>query len=181
MKILFVCLGNICRSPLAVGVLQKQVDVLNLNWQIASAGLANKYVGCTADPRVVTVATRHGVDLAQHIARKFKISDFDEYDRIITMDDELANRLRTKAIHLNQADKVCLLPDFLIGLGDNMDMPDPYFWDIELFEALFLKIETACRLIVETYNTPGILDLVADTLTTNTFVMGKRKNHMATV
>ena len=152
MKILFVCLGNICRSPLAVGVLQKEVDQLNLNWQIASAGLANKYVGCTADPRAVTVAKRHGVDLSQHIARKFQISDFDQYDRIITMDDELANRLRTKAFNLNQADKVGVLPDFLIGLGENMDIPDPYFWDTELFESLFLKIETACQLIVETYN-----------------------------
>ncbi len=170
MKILFVCLGNICRSPLAVGVLQKQVDQLNLNWLINSAGLANKYVGCTADPRVLTVAKRHGVDLSQHIARKFQISDFDQYDRIITMDDELANRLRTKAFNLNQADKVGVLPDFLIGLGENMDIPDPYFWDTELFESLFLKIETACQLIVETYNTPDILDFFEDTMTTDALV-----------
>jgi len=170
MKILFVCLGNICRSPLAVGVLQKQVDQLNLNWLINSAGLANKYVGCTADPRVLTVAKRHGVDLSQHIARKFQISDFDQYDRIITMDDELANCLRTKAFNLNQADKVGVLPDFLIGLGENMDIPDPYFWDTELFESLFLKIETACQLIVETYNTPDILDFFEDTMTTDALV-----------
>ena len=170
MKILFVCLGNICRSPLAEGVLQKQVDQLNLNWQIASAGLANKYVGCTADPRVVAVAKRHGVDLTQHIARKFQISDFDQYDRIITMDDELANRLRAKANNLTQADKVGLLPDFLIGLGENMDIPDPYFWDIELFEPLFLKIESACQLIVETYNAPDILDLFEDAMTSNASV-----------
>ena len=167
MKILFVCLGNICRSPLAVGVLQKQVNELNLNWQIASAGLANKYVGCTADPRAVIVGERHGVDLSQHIARKFQVNDFDQYDRIITMDDELANRLRAKAINLNQADKVGVLPDFLIGLGENMDLPDPYFWDTELFESLFIKIETACRLIVETYNTPDILDLFEDTVMTD--------------
>lgn len=170
MKILFICLGNICRSPLAVGVLQKQVDKLNLNWQIASAGLANKYVGCTADPRAVTVAKRHGVGLTQHIARKFQISDFDEYDRVITMDDELANRLRAKAVNLTQADKVCLLPDFLIGLGENIDMPDPYFWDIELFESLFIKMETACQLLVETYNTPDILDLFEDAMTTNALI-----------
>jgi len=173
MKILFVCLGNICRSPLAVGVLQKQVEELNLNWEIASAGLANKYVGCTADPRVITVAKKHGVDLSRHIARKFQISDFDQYDCIITMDDELANRLRTKAIHLNQADKVYLLPDFLLDLGEHMDLPDPYFWDVGLFESLFLKIETACRLIIATYNTPGILDIAADTITTQTLVMRK--------
>ncbi len=169
MKILFVCLGNICRSPLAAGVLQNQVDQLNLNWQIASAGLANKYVGCTTDPRVVEVAQRHGVDLSQHIARKFQLSDFEEYDMLITMDDELASRLRAKASNLSQIDKVWLLPDFLIGLGDNVDMPDPYFWDIELFETLFEKIKKACQLIVETYNTPDILDLFEDTVTTNSF------------
>ena len=173
MKILFVCLGNICRSPLAAGVLQKQVDKLNLNWQITSAGLANKYVGCSADPRVVTVGERHGVDISKHIARKFQVNDFVEYDLIITMDDELANRLRAKAINLPQADKVWLLPDFLVGLGDNMDMPDPYFWDIELFESLFTKMETACQLIVETYNTPNIIDLFEDTVITNSLTLSR--------
>ncbi len=174
MKILLVCLGNICRSPLAEGVLREQVDKQNLNWKIASAGLANKYVGCTADPRAITVAKRHNIDLSQHIARKFEPSDFDQYDMIITMDDELANRLSAKARSLPQKDKVRLLPDFLDGLAQNVDIPDPYFWDIELFESLYTKMEQACQLIVETYNVPDILDLFTDTVTTNALELAKR-------
>ena len=174
MKILFVCLGNICRSPLAVGILQQQTKRLGLNWQIASAGLANKYVGCTADPRVVTVARRHGIDLSSHIARKFQVADFNEYDMVITMDDDLANRLRAKALTLPQADKVWILADFLDGLAQNIDMPDPYFWDIELFESLYTKMEQACQLIVETYNVPDIMALFEDTMTNNAMLLTKR-------
>lgn len=173
MKTLFVCLGNICRSPLAVGVLGKQVARQSLNWQIDSAGLANKYVGCAADLRVIAVAQRHGIDLSNHTARKFQPNDFDQYDRIITMDNELANRLRAKAANATQLDKVCLLSDFLVGLEKNMDMPDPYFWDIELFESLFFKMETACRGLVERYNTPNLIDF-EQTMKPNTLALGKR-------
>jgi len=174
MKILFVCLGNICRSPLAAGILQKQVNQLGLNWQIASAGLANKYVGCTADPRVVTVAQKHHIDLSQHTARKFQLVDFDKYDMIITMDDELASRLRAKATTLPQADKIWLLPDFLDGLANNVDMPDPYFWEVPLFETLYYKIASACQVILETYNTPDILELFEETVVGNGLVLERR-------
>lgn len=174
MKILFVCLGNICRSPLATGILQQQTKRLGLDWQIDSAGLANKYVGCTADPRVESVAQRHGLDLSSHIARKFQVEDFNQYDMVITMDDDLAKRLRDKAFSLSQADKVWILPDFLDGLAQNVDMPDPYFWDIELFESLYLKMEQACQLIVEMYNVPDILELFDSTMTDNATLLAKR-------
>lgn len=174
MKILFVCLGNICRSPLAAGILQEQTKQLGLDWQINSAGLANKYIGCTADPRVVEVAKRHGIDLSHHIARKFQVDDFNQYDMVITMDDDLAKRLRDKAFSLSQADKVWILPDFLDGLAQNIDMPDPYFWDIELFESLYSKMEQACQLIVETYNVPDILELFDSTMTENATLLAKR-------
>lgn len=174
MKILFVCLGNICRSPLAVGVLKKQIQYLGLNWQVESAGLANKYVGCAADSRVVEVAKKHNIDLSQHIARKFEVADFDRYDMVITMDDELASRLRAKAMTLPQADKIWLLPDFLDGLANNVDMPDPYFWEVPLFETLYYKMESACRVILETYNTADILALFEDRMFANALALGRR-------
>lgn len=173
MKLLFVCLGNIIRSPLAAGILQKQVNDLGLDWQIASAGMANKYVGCTADPRVVEVAKKYGVNLSKHIAKKFQTSDFDQYDMIITMDDELANRIRAKANNLPQTDKVWLLPDFLEGLAEQLEIPDPYFWEIPLFESLFFKIESACRVIVHTFNAPDILDLFDDTMAQSALKLGE--------
>lgn len=168
MKILFVCLGNICRSPLAAGILQKQVRELGLNWKIESAGLANKYIGCSADPRVEEVAQKHGIDVSHHIARKFQVADFDQYDMIITMDDELAKRLGDKALTFAHTDKIWLLPDFLDGLADNLDMPDPYFWELPLFESLFFKIESACQVIINTFNTPDILDLFENTMIRST-------------
>jgi len=174
MKILFVCLGNICRSPLAAGILQKQVRELGLNWQVESAGLANKYVGCAADPRVLGVAQKHGIDISQHIARKFQLTDFDRYDMIITMDDGLASRLRSKAMTLPQADKIWLLPDFLHGLANDVDMPDPYFWEVPLFETLYYKIASACQVILETYNTPDVLELFEETVVGNGLVLERR-------
>ena len=175
MKILFVCLGNICRSPLAVGILQKQVNDLGLDWQVASAGLANKYIGCTADPRVVQVANKHGIDLSNHIARKFQSSDFDKYDMLITMNDDLASKIRAKANNLTQADKVWLLPDFLDGLAEEINLPDPYFWEVPLFESLFHKIEAACQILILTFNTPDILALFDDTVTRNALDLEQRQ------
>jgi len=175
MKILFVCLGNICRSPIAAGILQQQTKRLGLNWQIASAGLANKYVGWTADPRAKAVAISHGIDLSNHIAQKFQVQHFDQYEMVIAMDDDLANRLRAKALTLSQADKVWVLADFLDGLADNVDMTDPYFGGIELFESLYLKMEQACQLIVEIYNVPDIFDLFDGTMTSNDMLLAKRE------
>ncbi|MEM6317336.1 MAG: low molecular weight protein-tyrosine-phosphatase [Bacteroidota bacterium] len=167
MKILFVCLGNICRSPLAAGILRKQVMELGLGWQVDSAGLANKFVGCTADPRVVEVAQKHRIDLLDHKVRKFQNSDFVVYDVILTMSDDLARRLVAKAANVAQADKIWLLPDFLDGLADTIDLPDPYFWEVPLFESLFYKIEAACVRVVETFNTPDIMELFEETVSSN--------------
>jgi protein-tyrosine phosphatase len=167
MKILFVCLGNICRSPMARGILQKQVDDLGLDWQIDSAGLAHKYVGCAVDPRVMKIAKKHGIELANHYARRFETSDFDKYDMIITMDDELGKRIRAKADNLSQREKIWLLPDFLEGIAERIDLPDPYLWETPIFESLFFKIESACQVIIATFNTPNILDLFDDTITKN--------------
>ncbi len=173
MKILFVCLGNICRSPLAAGILQQKAEKLGLDWEIASTGLANKFLGCTVDPRVEEVAKKHGVNLSNHIARKFQPSDFEYYDMLITMDDELAKRLRAKATNLPQTDKVWLLADFLENLGETVDIPDPYFWDTELFESLYVKMEQACQLIITTYNVPDIMILFEETVVENALELEK--------
>lgn len=164
MKVLFVCLGNICRSPLAAGLLKQQAIEKGFDWQIDSAGLANKYIGNPADPRILKVAENHAIDLSNHIARKFDINDFDKFDMIVTMDDKLYQKLSEKALTLIQRDKIWVLADFLLEVGDNVDIPDPYFWEENLFESLFIKIETACKLLIETYSPCEMQQLLAPTL-----------------
>jgi len=157
MKILFVCIGNICRSPLAAGILKQHLKEHSLDWQIDSAGLANKYVGCKADLRAQIIAERFGINISNHTARKFQVTDFEQYDMVITMDSDLAERLKVKSSSLFQRNKIWLLTDFLDGLDKNEEVLDPYFMDVEYFEPLYLKIEKACKNIIKTYNVSNTL------------------------
>jgi len=79
-----------------------------------------------------------------------------------------------KATTLAQADKIWLLPDFLDGLGDNLDIPDPYFWEVSLFETMYCKMKTACEMIITTFNSPDILDLFEDTVMANGVILERR-------
>src|ERR1043166_4120430 len=85
-KILFVCLGNICRSPLAEGIMLHLKEKHNLKLHIDSAGTNNYHIGEAPDPRTIANAKKNGVDLSQLRARQFKISDFDAFDKIFVMD-----------------------------------------------------------------------------------------------
>jgi protein-tyrosine phosphatase len=86
MKILMVCLGNICRSPLAHGILEHLVKEKNLNWEIDSAGTGNWHIGEKPDRRSIAVAQKYGVDITNQSCRQFDITDFEKYDHILTMD-----------------------------------------------------------------------------------------------
>ncbi|WP_184545932.1 low molecular weight protein-tyrosine-phosphatase [Mucilaginibacter sp. FT3.2] len=140
MKILMVCLGNICRSPLAEGIMQHLSDRQDLGWQVDSAGTGNWHVGEGPDRRSVKTARNHGVDISKQICRLFKQSDFDEFDHIFVMDkynlSDILNLARTD----KQAQKVKLL------LGDKI-VPDPYHDDTQ-FEPVFELIEGGCKDII---------------------------------
>ena len=86
MKILMVCLGNICRSPLAHGILQDKISKLGLGWEIESAGTGSWHIGNLPDPRSIEIAQTHGIDITYQKARQFRSSDFDDYDLIYAMD-----------------------------------------------------------------------------------------------
>ncbi|QKJ32736.1 low molecular weight phosphotyrosine protein phosphatase [Mucilaginibacter mali] len=142
MKILMVCLGNICRSPLAEGVMQHLADEAGLDWQIDSAGTGNWHVGEGPHHGSVRTAKAHGIDISGQVCRLFRVSDFDEFDRIYVMDKSNRTNILNMARNTEDTQKVKLL------LGD-AEVPDPYYTN--LFEEAYGLIEDGCRKIIGEY------------------------------
>lgn len=140
MKLLMVCLGNICRSPLAQGIMEHEIAKAGLDWTVDSAGTGNWHIGEGPDHRSVSTARNHGVDISKQVCRQFKPRDFDEFDVIFVMDknnlSDVLNMARTDA----DAAKVQLL------LVDK-EVPDPYY-DSNKFEPVFELIEGACKDVI---------------------------------
>ena len=141
MKILMVCLGNICRSPLAHGILDHMSKEGGLNWQVESAGTGEWHVGEPPDRRSVRTARNHGIDISNQVCRLFRLSDFDTYDHIFVMDRSNLSDILAKARNKKDTEKVKLL------LGDQI-VPDPY-GDDDLFEPVFKMIEGGCNKIIK--------------------------------
>lgn len=141
MKILMVCLGNICRSPLAEGIMQYLSDKDNLGWQIDSAGTGNWHVGEGPDMRSTREAHKRGVAIGHQVCRQFRKSDFEDFDHIYVMDKSNLADVLALAPNKQAADKVKLL------LGDK-EVPDPYYDDTR-FAPVFDLIEAGCKKIVK--------------------------------
>jgi protein-tyrosine phosphatase len=141
MKILMVCLGNICRSPLAEGILRHLATQQGLNWEIDSAGTGNWHVGDPPDHRSVKVARQYGIDISSLRGRQFQAADFDRFDRIFAMDLDNYRDILLKA--RTDADKAKLQ----LLLDDQQPVPDPWY-DDALFEPVYKMIHDACEKIV---------------------------------
>lgn len=150
-KILFVCLGNICRSPLAEGIMLKLITEKELDLHVDSAGTAKFHVGEAPDARTITNAKNHDVNLTALRARQFSEKDFDEFDSIYVMDNSNMTHVLALAKNETQSQKVEL---FLNTLHPNkqMEVPDPYFGGEEGFEEVYNLVYTACEKIVEKHN-----------------------------
>ncbi len=136
-----VCLGNICRSPLAHGIMEHLAKKNGLNWYVDSAGTGNWHVGEGPDRRSTRTAREHGIDISQQVCRLFRISDFDEFDHIFVMDKSNLSDILAKARNDEDRKKVKML------LGDKI-VPDPYYDDSQ-FEPVFNMIEAGCRDIIK--------------------------------
>ena len=141
MKILMVCLGNICRSPLAEGILRHLAEQRQLSWEIDSAGTGNWHVGDPPDARSVKVAKKHGIDISGLRGRQFQAADFDQFDRIYVMDLDNYRDVQRKARKDTDREKVQLL------LEHQQPVPDPWY-DDALFEPVYNLIYDACERIV---------------------------------
>ncbi len=149
VSILFVCLGNICRSPLAEGVFRHRVGLAGLDaWvHIESAGTGGWHVGEPPDPRSVDVARRNGVSLDGQSARRVQPDDFDAFDLIVAMDGSNLRDLRRAAGSGGRAELV-LLRDFDPDPGDG-DVPDPYYGGPDGFDRVFDMIDRSCSALIE--------------------------------
>lgn len=144
-----VCLGNICRSPLAEGIMRHLANEQNLNWEISSAGTGNWHVNQPADKRSIAVARNFGYDISRQRARHFNEEMFDEFDHILVMDQNNLKDVLKQALNDLQRDKVSL---FLPG---ELEVIDPYF-DDKLFEPVFLEIERRCKQLIKEFNNPSV-------------------------
>lgn len=141
MKILMVCLGNICRSPLAHGVMEHLVKEQGLDWEIDSAGTGDWHIGQGPDRRSTREALNNGIDISQQVCRQFRVQDFDDFDVIVVMDKNNQRDVLSQA--RNQADrkKVRLL------LVDK-EVPDPYHDDTQ-FAPVFKMVKAGCRELIK--------------------------------
>lgn len=149
MKILMVCLGNICRSPLAEGIMRNKIEAAGLDWTVDSAGTGNWHIGEQPDRRSIEVAQHNGLDISEQRARQFRAQDLDEYDLILAMDRNNYRDILRLAKTEEQKKKVHLIMD-LAKPGDGTDVPDPY-WDDNGFAQVYRMLEDACERIVEHY------------------------------
>jgi protein-tyrosine phosphatase len=148
-KILMVCLGNICRSPLAEGILRYKAEKMKLDVSIDSAGTSNYHIGEHPDKRTMANAQKHGVDLSDLKARQFRISDFDEFDHIFVMDSSNYSDVTALARNEKDKQKVELILNRVYP-NSNMPVPDPYFGGEQGFENVFILLDKACEVIAST-------------------------------
>jgi len=150
MKILMVCLGNICRSPLAEGILKAKIKERGLDWEVDSAGTGGWHTGEQPDPRSIQTARRHGIDITDQGARKLRPDDLKNFDLILAMDESNRSDILRLAETEAQQRKVEMIMNFLNPLSDQ-DVPDPY-WDDNGFEAVFQMLDGACEALIEKYD-----------------------------
>jgi len=145
-KILMVCLGNICRSPLAEGILKSKIDTNKVF--VDSAGTGHWHVGQLPDPRSIEVAKRHGIDLSNQCGRQFTQTDFEAFDFIFVMDSSNKENVIQLAQNTSETEKVKLILDEIFPL-ENVDVPDPYYGGDQGFESVYQMLDQACNEIVK--------------------------------
>jgi protein-tyrosine phosphatase len=150
MKILMVCLGNICRSPLAEGVLKHKAKIAGLNWQIDSAGTNGYHVGEAPHHLSQKVAQLNGIDICEQRARKFVKEDFDHYDKIYAMADDVVDDIKRIAKDKYNPEKVDLFLNELRP-GKNLSVPDPWYGPEPGYHEVYKLIEQTCDAIVKRY------------------------------
>ncbi len=153
IRILFVCLGNICRSPAAEAVMIDTVNRLGISdkWEIDSAGTGNYHIGDLADPRMRQHAAKRGIRLL-HRARQLSVSDFDDFDVIVAMDHSNLRNILSLSPTVETDSKVIPMSAFFPEGGfDGYDhVPDPYYSGAEGFELVLDMLQSACLTLAQT-------------------------------
>lgn len=144
VKILMVCLGNICRSPLAEGILQSKLPAGD--FIVDSAGTGNWHAGEGPDKRSVATAKNRGLDISCQKARQIKVSDFTEFDHIYVMDTSNLSDVQKLAPNASAKAKVKLMMNE-VHPGKNVNVPDPYYGGPEGFDNVYDMLDEACEIV----------------------------------
>ena len=143
-RILVVCLGNICRSPLAHGILESKLP--KDTFYIDSAGTAAYHIGNPPDHRSIKIAKTYGIDISGQSARQFKVSDFESFDYIYAMDSSNYNNIISLARNNDDIGKVKLFLEENNSVSDK-NVPDPYYGDMNDFEYVFDLLEATSKIL----------------------------------
>ena len=154
MRLLMVCLGNICRSPLAEGAARAQLGRRGLDWvEVDSAGTGGWHAGEPPDPRSIAVAAGFGVDIRGQRARRLRSADFEHFDWLLCADRSVLRDVRTMAPPAAAAQAALLLE--WAGLGEGAEVPDPYTGGPEDFSRVWAMVDAAAAGIVHRLSSPG--------------------------
>lgn len=142
-----VCLGNICRSPIAEGIIKQKLHVAGLNAEVDSAGLLSYHAGEQPDHRAMETAARFGIDISHQSARQITKSDFKKFDFIFAMDSSVYSELKS-ICHLSDINKIHLFLEYA-GYPPGSDVPDPYYGTMRHFEECFRLIDKASHSVIK--------------------------------
>ncbi|MFM7637539.1 MAG: low molecular weight protein-tyrosine-phosphatase [Crocinitomicaceae bacterium] len=146
-----VCLGNICRSPLAEGILKKKLEERSLSWVVDSCGTANYHIGKAPDKRMIQTAASYNTDISQLKARQFSLADFEKFDLIFTMDKNNFEDVQRLAIKNEHHQKVrLLLNEWKPGL--DLEVPDPYYGTTFDFISVYELLDEALDSVINNWD-----------------------------
>jgi len=149
IRILMVCLGNICRSPLAHGILDSKLNTED--FEVDSAGTSNYHIGSLPDKRSIAVAKKNGLDITNQRGRQFKIEDFENFDYIYAMDKSNFSNIVKMARNPEDISKVKLILNESHPNKD-LEVPDPYYGGDSGFDDVFTMLNEACNVIAKRLN-----------------------------
>ena len=141
-NVLMVCLGNICRSPLAQGIFENMSK--NLKIKVDSAGVGNYHAGYPPDKRSISIAQKNGIDISMQKARQIRTKDFNDFDYIFVMDKENFHDVR-EFFSYHKANSIIQL------LNDPFEIEDPYYGDDKGFEIVYDKIYQGCKRVLNNW------------------------------
>ena len=150
MSILILCHGNICRSPMAEGILKHKFKQQSKNILVESAGFEPYHVGDEADIRTIQTLQKHQISIAGKKARLIKLDDFDRFDKIYFMDDNNYSHLKNFARNSKDLEKV----DYIMNVlepKNNIEVPDPYYGGKDGFDQVYEMLDQACQKITDAY------------------------------